>query len=82
MKKKLMILLASLMLVGCSNEGVVNETAPEYFTTISDELYGSVVYDSRTGVQYWMSDSTYNRGNLTMLCDADGKPLIYKGVQK
>ncbi len=82
MKKKLMILLASLMLVGCSNEGVVNETAPKYFTTISDELYGSVVYDSRTGVQYWMSDSNYNHGNLTMLYDADGKPLIYKGVQK
>ncbi len=50
-----------------------------YFVTISDEEFGEVVYDSRTGVEYWKADTTYSRGVLTMLYDTDGKPLIYEG---
>ena len=50
-----------------------------YFVELSDEYDGAVVYDTRTGVEYWRSDSAYSRGVLTMLYDADGKPLVYEG---
>ena len=50
-----------------------------YFVELSDEYNGAVVYDTRTGVEYWRSDSAYSRGILTMLYDADGKPLVYAG---
>jgi hypothetical protein len=32
-----------------------------------------------THVMYVVSLCTYNAGNFTLLVDADGKPLIYKG---
>ena len=50
----------------------------EFFKTISDEYYGNIVYDTRTGVEYWYSTCPSNGGTLTPLVDADGKPLIYK----
>ena len=49
----------------------------KFFKTISDEHYGNIVYDTRTGVEYWCSTAAYNRGTLTVLVDEDGKPLIY-----
>lgn len=53
-----------------------------YFVKISSEVGGNIVYDSRTGVQYWRSEGVYNCGTLTVLLDADGKPLIYKEDSK
>ena len=53
-----------------------------HFIRISSEYGGSIVYDSRTGVQYWRSEGAYNNGTLTVLLDTDGKPLIYKGLGK
>lgn len=38
---------------------------------------GIVVYDIRTGVQYWKTTNLYNYGSLTLLVDEEGKPLIY-----
>ncbi len=78
MKKKLIILLTSLMLVGCANERTVDRAATTYFVKVSDEAYGSIIYDSRTGVEYWRSEGSDNWGTLTVLYDADGKPLVYK----
>lgn len=49
----------------------------ECFKKIFDEKYGDVVYDVRTGVQYWRSDAAYNSGSLTVLVDENGKPLLY-----
>ena len=39
MKKKLIILLTSLMLVGCANERTVDRAATTYFVKVSDEAY-------------------------------------------
>ncbi len=47
------------------------------FETLYEEDYGSVVYDIRTGVQYWRSEGKDNFGTLTLLVDEKGKPLIY-----
>lgn len=46
---------------------------------VSIEWEGSVLVDTRTGVQYWRSKGAYNGGTLTLLVDREGKPLIYDG---
>lgn len=87
MKKiKLLIAIALLttVLFGCGERTIQNEAKKEqdsyntYFIRISEEYGGDIIYDSRTGVQYWRSSGAYNNGTLTVLVDADGKPLIYK----
>ena len=45
---------------------------------IGQPIYGYIVYDSQTNVEYWLSRDPYNIGSLTLLVDAEGKPLIYK----
>ena len=87
MKNKVLltIMLLTVILSGCGQRTIQDEAKKEqdsyntYFIRISSEYCGDIVYDSRTGVQYWRSMGTYNGGNLTVLLDADGKPLIYKG---
>lgn len=84
-KTLILILLLIVILSGCGQRIIQNEAKKEqdsyntYFIRISSEYAGDVVYDSRTGVQYWRSSGAYNGGTLTVLLDADGKPLIYKG---
>jgi len=79
------IILLALILSGCDEITIQDEAKKEqgshndYFIRISSEFEGSIVYDSRTGVQYWRSEGSYNSGTLTVLLDADRKPLIYKG---
>ncbi len=53
-----------------------------YFKTICHEECGDIVYDTRTGVEYWRSAAAYNCGTFTLLVDADGKPLIYDRSDK
>lgn len=36
-----------------------------------------IVYDKDTKVMYSVSNGVYNGGTLTLLVDADGKPLLY-----
>jgi hypothetical protein len=84
MKSKvlIMITLLTVILSDCGDgRPIQDEQDPysTYFVRISRESGGDIVYDSRTGVQYWRSDGSYNYGTLTVLIDADGKPLIYKG---
>lgn len=82
MKKKIMLLIITLcfILTGCDERTVEKESSKPstYFIKISSEFGGDVIYDSRTKVQYWRSNSAYNSGSLTLLVDADGKPLLYK----
>lgn len=49
------------------------------FRTISEEEYGDIVIDTRTNVEYYMTKSSTSFGNLTLLVDKEGNPLIYKG---
>ncbi len=86
MIKKIVIalLVSTCVLTGCTTPKEISDKMEEFhdgdhFVTISNERYGMIVYDSRTGVQYWVSTSAYNSGNLTLLVDSEGKPLIYKG---
>lgn len=76
-----MIILLAVVLSGCGERTVQDEqdSYNTYFIRISEEYDGDIVYDSRTGVQYWRSNGVYNHGILSVLLDVDGKPLIYKG---
>lgn len=81
MKKKILIItiILMIMLCGCRVEQTVNVSEENYMVTISHEYLGDIVYDKRTGVEYWRSYGAYNSGSLTLLVDKDGKPLIYNG---
>ena len=84
-KTLILILLLATTLLGCGQRTIQNEAKKEqdsydtYFIRISSEYGGDIVYDSRTGVEYWRSSGAYNHGSLTVLLDTDGKPLVYKG---
>ena len=55
------------------------EADDRMFMMVSDEINGRVMVDKATGVMYWASDNSYNRGNLTLLVNADGTPRIWEG---
>ena len=80
-KLSIIIALLATTLLGCGERTIQDEqdSYNTYFVRISSEWGGSIIYDSRTGVQYWRSEGAYNNGTITVLLDADGKPLIYKG---
>ena len=83
MKKGIVLLtLLALVLSGCGEIKDEKYSDNGFFVTISDEFYGKVIYDKRTGVEYWYSCGHSNTGTLTMLVDKDGKPLIYDGYTK
>lgn len=49
----------------------------ELFGVVETSNIGTVVYHKETGVMYMLNkDKAYS---FTMLCDSDGKPLLYKG---
>jgi hypothetical protein len=70
MKLKVVIgLIFISLLTGCE----ADKGNTRCFKIMSYEKHGNIVYDTRTGVEYWCS--TY--GALTPLVDEDGKLLIY-----
>ena len=73
MKKRMLVLV--LLLLAITLSGCENITGyEERFAVISYETRGEIVYDRKTGVEYWR-----NRHSLTLLVDKDGNPLIYEG---
>ena len=72
-----------LMLAGCArgkvDEGQIAEVDNRMFMAVSDEISGRVMVVKATGVMYWASDNSYNRGTLTLLVNADGTPRIWEG---
>ena len=80
-----LVLALGLMLAGCAR-GKVDawqiadaEVDNRMFMEVSDEISGRVMVDKATGVMYWASDNSYNRGTLTLLVNADGTPRIWEG---
>lgn len=70
------IMVAGLVvLTGCGNISTANSNR---FIKISNEGSFAIYYDSKTKVQYAVSMSSYNYGNVTLLVDKDGKPLLYE----
>lgn len=49
------------------------------FVEVEETWLWKVVYHKDTKVMYAVSYGSYNQGVFTLLVDAEGKPLIYKG---
>ena len=77
MKKLIVILLASVMLAGCSTEAEPENVSR--FKVVEDMGSWYIVADRETSVMYAVSNGNYNRGTFTLLVDAEGDPLIYDG---
>lgn len=60
-------------------ENKIMAAVEKRFAFVSDEIYFLIYYDKKTKVMYAVSSSQYNRGNVVLLVDADGKPLLYEG---
>ncbi len=67
------VLLSCCILSGCATVEPIDNT--DYFKVLTSNQDGKIVYDTRTGVQYWRTND-YSR-SMTLLVDAEGKPLIY-----
>lgn len=85
MKRIAALVLLTVLLCGCDDAEKIVE--PDRFVEIervfiSSRQIGDIVYDPETGVEYYVSYSAYNDGCLTLLVDAEGKPLIYQGEEE
>ena len=79
MRKTIVALrLGIICLTGCS---VKTDADSARFVRIDSNSDFYIIYDRTTGVEYAVSDGTYNIGVVTLLVDTDGKPLIYEGEE-
>lgn len=72
------LLLGIICLTGCS---VKTDSDSARFVRIDSNYDFKIFYDRTTGVEYAVSCGAYNSGVVTLLVDADGKPLIYEGEE-
>lgn len=83
MKKAIAVILAMLLAVGCAKvekeQEIEKRVDVSRFVQIEDAVVWKVVADRETGVMYAVSKGMYNQGKFTLLVDADGKPLLWKG---
>ena len=83
MKRKVLaglVMGLALLMCGCTVRVTTYAESPSMFITVEDNENGffNVVYHKDTKVMYSVSDGLYNRGILTVLVDADGKPLLWE----
>lgn len=72
------VLLILLFLSGCGSTDesmFFYEGSSSRFNTIESQFSYTVWVDTQTGVEYLMT----NHGNVTVLVDKDGKPLLANG---
>lgn len=74
----LLFLLMISTFSGCSETEVENDNSGERFYLAIDGLGNDVYVDKETGVMYFFRKQGYG-GGLTVMVDADGKPLIWEG---
>ncbi len=81
MKRIVIALIALMLLTGCAKvESAKTEPVNvSRFQEVEQTNTWRVVVDTETGVMYAVSLGGYNAGTFTLLVDAEGKPLIYKG---
>lgn len=80
-------LVACMLLTGCGARMIKESGMKNQGTDVSMFVlleYGSnykIVYHKKTKVMYVVSWGSYNNGTFTVMLDADGKPLLYKGEE-
>lgn len=85
MKRIMVIILCSTLLVGCKKmEHVedIDRNNASMFVVIEESYAFQVVYNKYTKVMYAVSHGGYNNGDFTLLVNADGTPMLYEGVSK
>ena len=78
------MIIMLLLAVGCAkveNAEPKEEKVISRFVQVEMASTWRIVADKETGVMYAVSCGVYNNGTFTLLVDADGNPLIYKGEQ-
>lgn len=84
---KLMIsilIVISIMVLGFIFKNISTtevQSSNDRFVKISNGYYFIIVYDTQTKVEYAISNGNYNCGTVTLLVDAEGKPLLYTGEE-
>ena len=71
-------LVASLIVLFATVSNASILKGGKFFTVVNENSF-RVVYDKDTMVMYAVSEGKYNSGNLTLLVDENGKPLLYQG---
>lgn len=71
-------LVASLIVLFATVSNASILKGGKFFTVVNESSF-RVVYDKDTMVMYAVSEGKYNSGNLTLLVDENGKPLLYQG---
>lgn len=79
MKKLIAMLILAVMLISCSSSTEANAHNANRFEFIQSTSWCDIIVDTETGVEYAVSTAAYNWGNITVLVDENGKPLIWKG---
>lgn len=79
MKKLIAMLILAIMLISCSSSTEANARNADRFELIQSTSWCDIVVDTETGVEYAVSTAAYNWGNMTVLVDETGKPIIWKG---
>lgn len=78
MKNKIIlgIILIVIMFCFCGCNNSIAETNKK-FIYVSSEVSFDVYYEKETKIMYAVSNGQYNKGNVTLLVNPDGTPLLY-----
>lgn len=72
--KKLILVFAALLVMASCGHNRFETMGDNRFETISYGIGCKLIYDKETKVEYVMG----SYGNMCVLVDADGKPLLYQ----
>ncbi|MBQ6281491.1 MAG: hypothetical protein IJK69_05490 [Oscillospiraceae bacterium] len=77
----LLTVLVMLMFCGCTKAKVEYEqaTGTSMFIVVEKGSFWDVVYHRETKVMYAISRGAYNSGNLCLLVNPDGTPMLWEG---
>lgn len=72
------IVACVMILSGCSNPLVENDSITSTFVIVETGPYWLVVYHKDTKVMYAVSNYSYNYGTFTLLVNSDGTPMTWE----
>ena len=87
MKKILLICVILLALFICSCDSVETEKVSNdnkstfIIVETNHDLKCQIVYEKNTKVMYAISIGDYNRGNVTVMLNADGTPMLWEDTE-
>lgn len=82
MKKLFVVLaIACAIMTGCTVQTDGDQEETGRFKIVISEYSERVYVDTETGVMYFYHSDIYN-GGMSVMLDADGKPLIWEGAEQ